>query len=326
MKNSIVKEIGPTPIDHGLRSLNNTLPTRKKSPNKKTKYIYLNDVLIDSSSKRDIRNTVPLEDDIKQFNRTIVKEPHKSAAVTKVNLGKNQIFKTQYTSPYPKEAYNNACITYICSICLKYFKSNRTREYHNKICRDRIPGDIVYQEKELKVFSIKGSIETSYCRSLCLLGKTMIYSKTLYYDVSNFVFYPLYQMNINPKLLGYFSRDIQSEIYNLSCITIFPGNSKKGYGSLLISLSYKISRDMNRISTPEKPLSESGRSVYVSYWKNTIIQYLKDRRSIKTSIKEIEENTGIFSQDILSIIPEMSFLKPISAFEFEVSGDMIQDA
>jgi hypothetical protein len=45
---------------------------------------------------------------------------------------------------------------------------------------------------------------------------------------------------------------------------------------MLIELSYEVSRQENRICTPETPLSEMGRILYMSFWKRQILQVFYD--------------------------------------------------
>jgi histone acetyltransferase MYST1 len=56
---------------------------------------------------------------------------------------------------------------------------------------------------------------------------------------------------------------------------IMPPYQRKGYGRLLISLSYCLSMRENRICTPEKPLSDMGKISYKSYWTDTLLEALR---------------------------------------------------
>lgn len=51
---------------------------------------------------------------------------------------------------------------------------------------------------------------------------------------------------------------------------------KCGWGTLLIEFSYELSRRTAETpGTPERPLSESGRRTYVSYWTSLLVRYFR---------------------------------------------------
>jgi len=98
--------------------------------------------------------------------------------------------------------------------------------------------------------------------------------KTLYYDVDPFLFYVLTEYHADPndpggmggghRVLGYFSKEKSShEEYNLACILTLPPYQRAGYGKLLISLSYELSKRQRKVGSPEKPLSDLGKLSYV---------------------------------------------------------------
>ena len=61
---------------------------------------------------------------------------------------------------------------------------------------------------------------------------------------------------------------------NLACILVFPPWQRKGLGSLLMGVSYEISRRERVLGGPEKPISELGRRGYKRFWAGEIARWL----------------------------------------------------
>ncbi|CAD6190466.1 unnamed protein product [Caenorhabditis auriculariae] len=81
-----------------------------------------------------------------------------------------------------------------------------------------------------------------YCQCLCLLSKLFMDHKTLYFDVDDFMFYVLCEVNdAGAHIVGYFSKEIDS-VNNLACIMVFPPFQNVGYGKFLIRLSCLIAQ------------------------------------------------------------------------------------
>jgi histone acetyltransferase MYST1 len=154
------------------------------------------------------------------------------------------IIDTWYFSPYPDE-YCGEDKLRVCEYCLKYMKKQSTYRNHMLECkRHTPPGREIYRENELSMFEIDGKEHKIYCQNLCLLSKLFLDHKTLYYDVDPFLFYVLCEVDREgAHIVGYFSKEKHSqENYNLACILTFPPYQRKGYGKLLISISYEITK------------------------------------------------------------------------------------
>lgn len=102
----------------------------------------------------------------------------------------------------------------------------------------------------------------------------------------------------------------QSCFSNLACIMVLPPFQRRGYGKLLIQLSYALSRRESRIGTPEKPLSDLGKVSYRSYWWWILIRVL-DESGIDRNITVIDlsEMSGIHPEDIKSTFNAVQMIK-----------------
>ena len=160
------------------------------------------------------------------------------------------------------------------------------------------------------VYEIKGADHKLYCQNLCLLAKLFLDHKSIYFDVSPFVFY-IFTENDNKgsHIVGYFSKEVTPYTeYNLACIMVLPPYQRSGYGQFLISLSYFFSKNEGRICTPEVPLSDLGRLSYKSYWSSTLLECLLKHKG-NLSLKELSEQTGIKIEDITYSLNELSMIK-----------------
>eukprot|EP00866_Antonospora_locustae_P001217 jgi/Antlo1/1217/2515 len=126
------------------------------------------------------------------------------------------------------------------------------------------------------------------------------------------------------QILGYFSKEKNSEHgYNLACILTLPHEQRKGYGKVLMDFSYLLSRKEGKIASPEKPLSDLGLLGYRSYWKETIIDLLKQVKKI--SIKEISAHTSITEEDVVGTLAASSILQFYSGVPtFILSEELVE--
>jgi histone acetyltransferase MYST1 len=172
----------------------------------------------------------------------------------------------------------------------------------NPLSKDRIANSV-------SVYEIVGEEQKLYCQNLCLIAKLFLDHKSIYFDVSPFKFYILTENDNNGKhIVAYFSKEISMETeFNLACIMVLPPYQRKGYGQFLISMSYYFSRLEGRICTPETPLSDLGKISYKSYWTNTILEVLLKNKGF-LSIKELCEQTGIKTEDIIFTLNELSLV------------------
>lgn len=232
----------------------------------------------------------------------------------KINLGKYDV-ETWYYSPFPEDYCGSECL-YFCEYCLKYMqtKAQLVRHLAHKCLVRSPPGKLIYNEQSVSpavaLFEIDGTEHKTYCQNLCLLSKLFLDHKTLYYDVDPFLFYILCEVDSEgAHIVGYFSKEKQSqENYNLACILTFPSYQRKGYGKLLISISYELTKREGTTGSPEKPLSDLGKISYRSYWAFVILKTLEEATS-NITVHDITQQTGIRYEDITSTLHSLNLIK-----------------
>ncbi|CAB3998214.1 Histone acetyltransferase KAT7, partial [Paramuricea clavata] len=233
-----------------------------------------------------------------------------SCNIRRIEFGMNDI-DAWYSSPYPQEYFHLPKV-YVCEFCLKYMKSLTISRRHKAKCKWRYPpGDEIYRKGNISFFEVDGKKEKTYCQNLCLLAKLFLDHKTLYYDVEPFLFYILTQRdNTGCHLVGYFSKEKKSRLsYNVSCILCLPPYMRRGFGKMLVSFSYLLSRSEGKTGSPERPLSDLGLISYRSYWTEIVLGFLNDSEDNAISIKDISVVTGINTADLISTLQYLGMLK-----------------
>ncbi len=98
---------------------------------------------------------------------------------------------------------------------------------------------------------------------------------------------------------------------NLACILIFPPWQRKGLGSILMGVSYEISRREGVLGGPEKPISDLGKKGYKRFWAGEIARWilnLEPGEGATETIVDVEEcskATWIAPEDCLLVFREM---------------------
>jgi len=228
--------------------------------------------------------------------------------ISKIEFGQFEI-EAWYYSPYPEE-YNTASVLYICEYCVKYMRKKKSLLRHQCLL-SHPPGLEIYRHNGVGLWEVDGKESKIYCQNLCLLAKLFLDHKTLYYDVEPFHFYVLTEVDASEKhhILGYFSKEKKSlDDYNLACILTLPPYQRKGYGKMLISFAYELSKREGKPGTPEKPLSDLGLLSFRSYWKQILLEILAQHRAT-LSIKDLVSMTAIKQEDIISTLQTLNLLK-----------------
>ncbi|KAF9263305.1 hypothetical protein L218DRAFT_959324 [Marasmius fiardii PR-910] len=229
--------------------------------------------------------------------------------LNRIQIGKHEV-ETWYFSPYPKE-YAHLPILYICEFCLSFFPSPMMLSRHRQRCTMlHPPGNEIYRHEDLSFFEIDGKRQLTWCRNLSLLSKCFLDHKTLYYDVTPFLYYVLVQRDSSGcHLIGYFSKEKESaENYNVACILTLPQHQRHGYGKVLIEFSYELSKKEGKLGSPEKPLSDLGLLSYRAYWSEIIVELLLESEG-EISIDEIAQKTSITHSDVMNTCSTLQLFK-----------------
>lgn len=237
-------------------------------------------------------------------------EIHRVRNLTRLQMGKYDI-EPWYFSPYP-ESFSDVDLVYIDEFCLSYFDNQRAFERHRAKCTlVHPPGNEIYRDENISFFEVDGRRQRTWCRNLCLLSKLFLDHKTLYYDVDPFLFYCMCTRDeTGCHLVGYFSKEKDSaEGYNLACILTLPQYQRRGFGRLLISFSYELSKRENKLGSPEKPLSDLGLLGYRQYWRETLVELLMEPGRETMSENELAVITSMTEKDVHETLVVFNMLR-----------------
>ncbi|KAJ2917747.1 hypothetical protein MD484_g2637, partial [Candolleomyces efflorescens] len=216
--------------------------------------------------------------------------------LNRIQMGKHEV-DAWYFSPYPKE-YAHLPVLYICEFCLSFFPSHMMFSRHRQRCTMlHPPGNEIYRHEDISFYEID--------------GKRQLTCKTLYYDVTPFMYYVMAKRDSSGcHIIGYFSKEKESaENYNVACILTLPQHQRHGYGKLLIEFSYELSKKELKLGSPEKPLSDLGLLGYRAYWAETIIDLLLTIPEGESSIDEIAQKTSITHADVMNTCTTLQLIK-----------------
>ncbi|KAF7303742.1 Histone acetyltransferase [Mycena indigotica] len=173
---------------------------------------------------------------------------------------------------------------WVCEYCFKYMSDPQLYEAHQTRCTvSRPPGRRIYHKGACSVWEVDGAKEKLYCQNLALFGKLFIDVKTLFFDCDNFMFYVATESDSKyppdsqcHHFCGFFSKEkLSFDDYNLACIVTLPPRQRKGWGMLMIEISYELSYRANKVGTPERPLSDLGLRSYLAYWVATLLRFFR---------------------------------------------------
>ncbi|EAY15307.1 MOZ/SAS family protein [Trichomonas vaginalis G3] len=237
----------------------------------------------------------------KKDQEKLEEEKEKIRNIDSVQVGK-YVIDAWYYSPYPVD--KSVRKLYICEYCMKYFTSLKDlRSHYAEIFERKPPGREIYRNGDISIFEVKGKKQKMFCQCLSLLGKLFIEHKNSYFDVDSFNYYVLCECDdYGAHLAAFYSVESRLVENNLSCIVVLPPYQKKGYGRLLVSLSYEISFRSGVILGPERPLSDMGRILYLSYWRDVVISTILKSPDESTDLNVISAKTWLKKDDIVEAI------------------------
>ncbi|KAF1949301.1 hypothetical protein CC80DRAFT_497616 [Byssothecium circinans] len=275
-----------------------------------------------------ISNGKPAKSPADKSNKTPV-DPN----VLEVVLG-SLVIKPWYPSFYPDELVGRRVERLnVCQWCFKYTKELLPFLGHLKACPRHLthpPGGAIYEHNNLAIYELDGAEHKLYAQNLSLFAKLFLDTKSVFYDVTTFLYYLLVLNEPSPainntqsgpegmrqgpargQVVGFFSKEKMSwDNNNLACICIFPPWQKQGLGQVLMAASYELGRKEGRMGGPEKPLSDLGRLAYTHYWSQTLartILMIPAKRIF--TIAHLRDETYITVDDIISTLESMGVLE-----------------
>ncbi|KAF2258105.1 hypothetical protein CC78DRAFT_479640 [Lojkania enalia] len=260
------------------------------------------------------------------------------------------LIKPWYPSFYPEELVGRTVQRlYVCHLCFKYGKELMGFLGHLKVCERRggdsgvdstVPANCVYKSGGYSLWEIDGEENKAlqlYAQNLSLFAKLFLDTKSVFYDVTTFLYYLLVAENPSPsvstpfsqptsqtaantkvsanlgahQVVGFFSKEKMSwDNNNLACILVFPPWQKQGLGQILMGASYEISKRERRLGGPEKPLSDLGRRAYLHHWSTTLARAILGVPSRKTlTVLDLRNETYIVPEDIVATLQVMDVLE-----------------
>ncbi|KAK6430567.1 SAS complex subunit [Oleoguttula sp. CCFEE 5521] len=246
--------------------------------------------------------------------------------VENVVLGKLH-FVPEYPSFYPDELIGGrkTAWLYVCQWCYSYSHELLKYAAHCRVCPckdEPPPGDLIYEKGGYAIHRVDGEENKVFAQNLSLFAKLFLDTKSVFFDVSSFLYYLLIlQPPTSSSLLtngttsgvshgqvvGFFSKEKMSwDNNNLACILIFPPWQRRNLGQILIAASYVLGRHEGRFGGPEKPLSAPGRKAYLAYWCGEVAREVLGAPGKKTiGVRDVSKTCWILGEDVVAALREM---------------------
>eukprot|EP01059_Diplonema_ambulator_P010963 TRINITY_DN20966_c0_g2_i1.p1 TRINITY_DN20966_c0_g2~~TRINITY_DN20966_c0_g2_i1.p1 ORF type:complete len:507 (+),score=174.42 TRINITY_DN20966_c0_g2_i1:54-1523(+) len=250
------------------------------------------------------------------------------------NAGRMQEHKQQHgTGLFGLRGPPGTCVYDYGQWALWELDGGEGAEYNNEVAENTVHEDITNHR------TVEAAHRELYCQNLGLLSKIFLDHKQECFTTSNFTYFvltekyqredhsstrkPFDSKTLRPAIggtdylfRGYFSREKGQRDYNLSCLMVLPPWQRLGLGRMLIHFSYLLSGRENRpkrgvgAGSPERPLSDLGKMVYLQYWCERVGMFLKEwkAKGARGTLSDIIARTHIEKKDVLKALCAMGVL------------------
>ncbi|RNF09615.1 acetyltransferase [Trypanosoma rangeli] len=233
-------------------------------------------------------------------------------------------FKTlfsEYASEYVPCGFQDTEVQteiFMCEACLSWLSTAQELREHIELCPNRfwIPGDEVYRcrRRRCVVFEIDGRKVASipYSRRIARIAKHFLEEKTTLDDLHFFAFIALFEVDdYGYHFVGYFSKEWRKSMNcknSLSCVMVLPPYRHKGYGTLLIEISYEMGRAEGIPGSPERPLSASGKRVFNRIWQEELLQAVAslNEKGLPLTLNSLSWESGMTIEDVAVALHQLN--------------------
>ncbi|KAK4194789.1 putative histone acetyltransferase [Triangularia verruculosa] len=223
-------------------------------------------------------------------------------------------------------------------------KSGRGRKSN---ASQKMVEEVVQDQGEWSIWEVDGEVDVLFCQNLSLFAKLFLDNKSVFFDVTGFKYFllvytppavaarslltpPEHPTLSGPstaahqprsQIVGFFSKEKMSwDNNNLACILVFPPWQRKGLGSLLMGVSYEISKREGLLGGPEKPISELGKKGYKRFWAGEIARWILSlpatsnaiepgKEVLAVDVSDCSQATWIVPEDCLAVLREMGVVE-----------------
>ncbi|EGC42312.1 histone acetyltransferase [Histoplasma capsulatum var. duboisii H88] len=212
------------------------------------------------------------------------KPPSPDRNVKSVVLG-NIRFKTWFHSLYPEELVGkDTDRIYVCRWCFRYSCDKDAYLGHTRFCEHRSspPGTKVYDWRGYSVWEIDGEDHKLYAQNLSLFAKLFLDHKSVFFDVSSFLYYIL--VFTNPQ-------DANDYHERISRFFLLGPPGAEPYGRNIASASTSS-------SWSPRPMGGDSKGAK------------RKAACEEMTIREIGQATGMLVEDVITALKEMGIVEP----------------